>query len=117
MQQDDVRPGADAVRGVDLDAQSRCAHYHGAADIVAIKFMCCGVYYACTDCHAALADHPAQVWPADRWDERAIRCGACASTLTIATYLDGTPACPVCGAGFNPRCRSHHHYYFAVPAE
>ena len=46
-----------AVKGVDLDPETRCRHYHGPTDVVALKFKCCGEYYACKDCHAELADH------------------------------------------------------------
>ena len=53
----DVRSGNE-LRGVNLDPQTRCEHYHGPTDIIAIKMKCCGVYYACKDCHVALADHP-----------------------------------------------------------
>ena len=45
------------VRGVELDAQTRCGHYHGSTDIIAIKMKCCGEYYACKDCHIELAGH------------------------------------------------------------
>src|SRR5712664_59058 len=41
------------VRGVEVDAQTRCVHYRSTVDIVAIKMRCCGVYYACKDCHIA----------------------------------------------------------------
>jgi uncharacterized CHY-type Zn-finger protein len=57
------------VRGVGLDGQTRCTHYHSALDIIAIKMMCCGIYYACKDCHETLADHSIKVWPAEMWDE------------------------------------------------
>ena len=49
------------VLGVDLDAQTRCVRYHSAVDIVAIKMRCCGMYWACKDCHEALAGHAVQV--------------------------------------------------------
>jgi uncharacterized CHY-type Zn-finger protein len=105
------------VRGVDLDPQTRCAHYHGPTDIIAIKMKCCGIYYACKDCHAAQADHPAEVWPASEWDQKAVLCGACGSELTINQYMQSGYQCPDCGAQFNPGCRNHYHYYFAsVPA-
>ena len=65
------------VRGVNLDPQTRCEHYHGPTDIIAIKMKCCGVYYACKDCHNALADHQIEVWPEREWDQPAILCGAC----------------------------------------
>jgi uncharacterized CHY-type Zn-finger protein len=105
------------VHGVGLDDHSRCVHYHGPSDIVAIRFKCCDTYYACKDCHVALADHRIGVWPEAEWDQMAIRCGACGFILTIRAYLDGSSACPGCGAGFNPRCRYHHHFYFAATAQ
>ncbi|HEY6386383.1 MAG TPA: CHY zinc finger protein [Candidatus Acidoferrum sp.] len=43
------------VLGLNLDPQTRCAHYHGPSDIISIKMKCCGIYYACKDCHEALA--------------------------------------------------------------
>ena len=100
------------VRGIDLDAQTRCVHYHAAADVVAIKMKCCGVYYACKDCHIALAGHAIAVWPRSEWEQRAVLCGACGAELTIREYLRCEARCPACGAGFNPGCRAHHHFYF-----
>ncbi|HEY1659524.1 MAG TPA: CHY zinc finger protein [Candidatus Sulfotelmatobacter sp.] len=101
------------VRGVGLDAQTRCAHYHSPADVVAIKMRCCGVYYACKDCHAELAHHPIEVWPESEWEQKAILCGACRSELSIFEYLQSGYRCPICGTDFNPRCQNHHRYYFA----
>jgi uncharacterized CHY-type Zn-finger protein len=106
------RIDADEVKGIGLDDQSRCVHYHQPEDIVAIRFKCCGDLYACKDCHSALADHPVVVWPAREWSQAAIRCGACRTMITIRDYVQGSPACPACGAAFNPRCRNHHHFYF-----
>lgn len=100
------------VRGVELDEETRCAHYHGPRDVISIRFPCCGEYYACHDCHAACADHDAERWSADARDERAVRCGICGSELTIAEYLACEHACPVCGTSFNPGCANHHDYYF-----
>jgi uncharacterized CHY-type Zn-finger protein len=111
----DVRSLND-VRGVNLDPQTRCEHYHGPTDIVAIKMKCCGVYYACKDCHAALAGHKITVWPETEWSQKAILFGACGTELTIHQYLNlnlkTESCCPACQAQFNPRCRHHHHYYF-----
>jgi uncharacterized CHY-type Zn-finger protein len=56
----DIHP---RVKGIDLDPQTCCARYHSTLDIIAIKMKCCGIYYACKDCHDALADHAIQVWP------------------------------------------------------
>jgi uncharacterized CHY-type Zn-finger protein len=75
---------------------------------------CCGEYFACRDCHDALADHPAQVWPRDAFDQPAILCGVCGTQLSIAAYLACENRCPACGAGFNPGCAKHKHLYFAV---
>ena len=102
------------VRGIDLDAETRCAHWRTAPDIIAIRMKCCGVYYACKDCHDALADHPAQVWPRSEWDAPAILCGACSAELSIREYLACGNVCPACGAGFNPGCRNHYHHYFEM---
>ena len=103
---------APRVRGIEIDAQTRCLHYHSAADIVAIKMKGCGVYYACKDCHIALAGHAIAVWPGSEWEQRAILCGACGAELTIRAYLQCESRCPECGAAFNPGCRTHHHFYF-----
>lgn len=104
------------VRGVDLDSQSRCKHYHGPTDVIAIKVKCCGVYYACKDCHSELANHPLEVWQETEWNEKAILCGVCRSELTIHDYLQSGYRCLVCGAEFNPNCRNHYQYYFARQA-
>jgi uncharacterized CHY-type Zn-finger protein len=100
------------VRGLRLDAQTRCAHWHSTLDIIAIKMKCCGIYYACKDCHDALADHPAEVWLHGEWDEAAVLCGACDTELTVQQYLNCGNVCPDCGASFNPGCRNHYHFYF-----
>ena len=108
--------GSLEVRGVDLDRQARCVHYNSAIDIIAIKMKCCGVYYACKDCHEALAGHEIQVWPKNEWVEKAVVCGRCRIELTIADYMANEHRCPVCGAGFNPGCEKHYHFYFDSPA-
>ncbi|MGH7024449.1 MAG: CHY zinc finger protein [Caulobacteraceae bacterium] len=104
------------VRGVDLDRQARCAHYHSVLDIVAIKMRCCDAWYACKDCHEALAGHPIEAWPRDEWAQIAVLCGACGDQMSIEAYLACDNACPVCAAPFNPGCRHHHHYYFKALA-
>jgi uncharacterized CHY-type Zn-finger protein len=100
------------VHGLELDAQTRCAHYRSVLDIVAIKMRCCGAYFACKDCHEALAGHAIAVWPHGEWDEKAVLCGACRMEMTIREYLACESRCPQCGAEFNPGCRNHHHFYF-----
>ena len=101
------------VYGIGLDAETRCAHYRSALDIIAIRMKCCGLYYACKDCHEAMAGHAIEVWPLDEWDRPAVLCGACGSELTIAQYMASGYECPACGAGFNPGCRKHYRFYFA----
>ncbi len=103
------------VHGVDLDSQTRCAHYHSALDVIAIRMKCCGVYYACKDCHDALAGHASQVWSRSEWDQPAVvLCGACGTELSIRQYLDCANQCPNCKAAFNPKCSNHYHFYFAM---
>jgi uncharacterized CHY-type Zn-finger protein len=104
-----IRPD---VRGLHLDPQTRCRHWRSPFDIVALKLRCCGVYYACRDCHDALADHPAVVWPRAEWDRAAVLCGACGTELTVHAYLACEDRCPACAAPFNPGCRLHRHLYF-----
>ena len=107
-------PQRPPVLGVDLDPQTRCAHYHTELDIIAVKLHCCGEYYACKECHDALADHPSAPWPREQHDARAILCGDCGAELTINAYLRCDNRCPACGAAFNPRCSQHHQFYFSV---
>jgi uncharacterized CHY-type Zn-finger protein len=102
------------VRGVRLDSRTRCEHYRGPTDIIAIKMKCCGLYYACKDCHEMLADHPIAVWLESEWTQQAVLCGACGATLTILQYMQSDSRCPACRAQFNSRCRYHYHYYFDV---
>ncbi|SDN52807.1 Uncharacterized protein, contains Zn-finger domain of CHY type [Klenkia soli] len=99
------------VAGRLVDAQSRCEHYATDLDVVAIRFACCEPFYGCHLCHAECADHDAVVWPAEDRSVRAVLCGVCRRTLSIAEYVvaDG---CPHCAASFNPGCRLHQHLYF-----
>ncbi|MGC1452608.1 MAG: CHY zinc finger protein [Candidatus Sulfotelmatobacter sp.] len=108
-------PSLGYVRGVNLDPQTRCEHYHGPTDIIAIRMKCCGVYYACEDCHAAMAEHEITLWPENEWDQESILCDACGATLTILQYMQSEFRCPSCGAQFKTACRNHYHLYFDVP--
>jgi uncharacterized CHY-type Zn-finger protein len=108
-----IHPITPEVAGLHLDAHTRCLHHHKPADIIAIKMKCCGIYYACKDCHIALAGHVIETWPRSEWNQEAILCGACGTRLTIREYLKMQSRCPVCHASFNPACRNHHHFYFA----
>jgi uncharacterized CHY-type Zn-finger protein len=103
------------VQGVALDAETRCAHYHSAVDIIAIKMRCCGTYHACRECHDELADHPSEVWPKAEWDRPAVLCGACGVEMSVRDYLGCENRCPACQSLFNPGCKTHHHLYFERP--
>lgn len=101
------------VHGAVIDDQTRCTHWHGPTDVIAIKFWCCGEFYPCASCHQESAGHPIQRWPATEWNQPAILCGVCGDVLTIDTYFDSTH-CPSCSATFNESCSLHHHLYFEV---
>jgi uncharacterized CHY-type Zn-finger protein len=102
------------VLGVDVDSETRCAHWHSPIDIIGLKFACCETYYPCYECHAAVANHPPQRWPKARFNEPAVLCGACKSELTVVEYLNSSYKCPRCKANFNPGCGLHAHLYFEV---
>ena len=103
-----------AVNGVAVDDQTRCAHYHDASDVIAMRFACCGEWFPCIDCHREVADHPVTVWPLTERDREAVLCGICGLRLTIVEYMGCDSTCPGCGAAFNPACSSHWHYYFEM---
>ncbi|GAD53894.1 hypothetical protein MBEHAL_2654 [Halarchaeum acidiphilum MH1-52-1] len=106
--------GGTDVRGVAIDADTRCAHYDTARDVVAIRAACCDTYFACHACHAAVADHEWRVLPRDAFDDPAVLCGACGATLTVREYADCDDACPDCGHAFNPGCKRHWERYFGA---
>ena len=100
------------VHGIEVDPQTRCAHYNSKLDIIAIKFDCCGHWYPCFECHAAVTDHGSTVWPREKFDEHAVLCGKCGKQLTVQQYLDCGSKCLGCGSQFNPSCAKHYHLYF-----
>src|SRR5215470_430057 len=104
------------VSGLLVDEQTRCEHYNGPLDVIAIKFKCCGKWYPCFECHAERADHVATVWPLEEFRERAVLCGVCGRQLTVEEYLDCGNLCPTCNAPFNPGCARHRHLYFEQSA-
>jgi len=103
--------GATPVQGLLIDDETRCEHYRGPLDVIALRFACCGGWYPCHLCHEATADHDARPWPTDARSTEAVLCGVCGTALSIADYLE-VSACPTCEAGFNPGCRLHHRLYF-----
>ncbi|MFJ4175705.1 CHY zinc finger protein [Microbacterium sp. NPDC089696] len=103
--------GDTLVRGLLVDDRTRCEHYHGPLDVIALRFACCREWYPCHECHTAVADHPASQWSIEERREAAVLCGECGTRLRIDDYLD-IERCPSCRAGFNPGCRLHHRLYF-----
>jgi uncharacterized CHY-type Zn-finger protein len=101
-----------AVKGVEVDSETRCKHYHTERDIIAIKFKCCDIYYPCHLCHEETAGHKAMTWSKEEWDEKAILCGECGKELTINEYMNSESICPNCYVSFNPGCQLHYHLYF-----
>ena len=102
------------VEGISVDAQTRCAHYHGPTDVIAIRFACCGRWFPCFECHAALAGHEAKVWPFERFSEKAVLCGSCGRELSVEEYFTCGNTCPSCSHAFNPGCANHYHLYFEL---
>jgi uncharacterized CHY-type Zn-finger protein len=100
------------VKGIDVDEETRCVHYHSEIDRIAIKFFCCGSYFSCFECHEAVGCGNPKVWPRGRFSEKAVLCGACGHELTIREYLECQSSCPVCASNFNPGCSLHKHLYF-----
>ncbi|WP_135820407.1 CHY zinc finger protein [Halostella litorea] len=103
-----------AVRGVGVGSETRCAHYGGPRDVVAIRFACCDAYYPCFRCHAAVADHDAERVPRAAFDAAGVLCGVCGATLSVRAFVEGDHACPDCGAAFNPGCADHYDRYFEM---
>jgi uncharacterized CHY-type Zn-finger protein len=102
------------VVGTNVDAETRCAHYHSPLDIIAIKFKCCGDWFPCFECHRENTVHPPEVWRIGERDVPAVLCGACGHQLTVNGYFNCDSACPECRSAFNPGCKGHYHLYFEV---
>jgi len=100
------------VRGVAVDEQTRCGHWRGSTDIIALRMKCCGQWFPCYECHAETTDHAAEVWPISERATGAVLCGSCGEVLSINAYLDCDSTCPSCNAAFNPGCALHYHLYF-----
>jgi uncharacterized CHY-type Zn-finger protein len=100
------------VKGISIDEQTRCAHYHSEIDIIAIKFKCCGQWFPCFECHGETTEHKPEVWKVEEYETPAVLCGNCGHQLSIAEYLGCGSVCPVCCHAFNPGCARHYHLYF-----
>jgi uncharacterized CHY-type Zn-finger protein len=101
------------LRGIQVDLDTRCTHYNGSRDRIAIRFACCDVYYPCFQCHRTTTKHEPERWPNARRHEPVVLCGICDRTMSAAAYLQSDHSCPHCGATFNPGCAAHHDRYFA----
>lgn len=102
------------VKGIEIDSQTRCAHWRGERDIIAIKFKCCAKYFSCYDCHLNLENHQPEVWAENEFETKAVLCGNCGHQLSINEYLACNAHCPRCESGFNPGCAKHYHLYFKI---
>ncbi len=102
-----------SLRGIAVDPDTRCAHYDGPQDVIAIRFVCCDVYYPCFKCHRAAANHASDRWPREHRHEPVVLCGDCDETMTAAAYRSADHTCPHCQTGFNPGCAAHWDRYFA----
>ena len=100
------------LRGTAVDAETRCAHWHGPRDVVAMRSALDGAYYPCAQCHREATGRAFGPWPLARRGEPAVLCGVCRATMTPEAYLASGDACPRCGAAFNPGCRAHQGLYF-----
>lgn len=101
------------LRGLRVDSKTRCEHYDGPRDVIALRFPCCEVYYPCFKCHRATTNHKSARWPRERRHEPAVLCGVCGNTMTATAYLRTQHTCPHCRADFNPSCAAHHDRYFS----
>ena len=83
------------VYGQLVDDETRCVHYRGEKDIIALKCAKCLKFYPCYQCHNEAEDHNFEPCLASQFDEHTIFCGHCKQTLSIETYLS-VDACPHC---------------------
>ncbi|WP_369678836.1 hypothetical protein [Planococcus faecalis] len=69
------------VKGVSVDAETRCAHYIQLSIELPSSFFCCQQYFPCFECHQAIGCGNHQVWPKDRFQEKACCAGAVGMNL------------------------------------
>jgi uncharacterized CHY-type Zn-finger protein len=106
------RVGGHDVHGVEVGLETRCAHYAGERDVIALRAPCCDRYYPCFECHRAVTTHDLDLMPTAAFGEPGVLCGACTTVLTVREYLDAGHVCPVCDVAFNPGCAAHYDRYF-----
>lgn len=111
---------AEQIVGKLVDEFSRCVHWHGEKDIIALKFKCCpDVYYPCYSCHNEInsEDHVIEKYDIHNdKDKNLIICGICKTEMTFEQYktTDETNLlkCYNCKSPFNPGCKYHYNLYF-----
>lgn len=108
------------IKGILVDEDSRCKHWHSKLDVIALKFKCCpAVYYSCYSCHEETnpADHVVEKYDlvADK-NKNLVICGICKTEMTFDQYKnleeDGILKCYNCKSHFNPGCKYHYQAYF-----
>jgi uncharacterized CHY-type Zn-finger protein len=95
-----------SVLGIDVDWQNRCEHCTSPLDVVAFRYKCCGLYYACVRCHEILAGHEIVIWDKTDYETLGVLCGICRTEFTIGEYLAGDDRCPNCKTAFNREIKS-----------
>src|SRR5260370_35494239 len=103
------------IIGLDVDYQTRCEHSASALDVLALRFKCCEAYYACVECHDALAGHEVKVWGKLDHDAKILLCGACRTEFTIRTLLRCNDRCPNCNTAVNPEYRARISHVLSPP--
>ncbi|KAL6940858.1 hypothetical protein ACO0QE_004776 [Hanseniaspora vineae] len=115
---------SELIKGLLVDDESRCEHWHSDLDVVALKFKCCpAVYYCCYSCHlevnnidpetGSAPNGQHQIEKFSRSDDtvKLIMCGACKTEMTFTEYTKNMK-CYNCKHDFNPRCKLHYDLYF-----
>ncbi|KAG0656017.1 helper of tim [Monosporozyma unispora] len=102
------------VVGKLVDNESRCEHWHGPTDIIALKFKCCPqMYYPCYQCHIEVTTHPILKYDLLKDPNvKCIFCGHCQTELTFNQYTGNNLHCPNCNHQFNSGCKLHYNLYF-----
>lgn len=101
------------IYGKLVDKETRCVHYHGDKDIIALQCAACLKFYPCYQCHNEEETHLFQPWLKTQFDQQAIFCGHCRTQLSIHCYLQADE-CPQCHHPFNPNCAKHYSLYFQI---
>lgn len=99
------------IKGINVDYQGRCQHWHSAVDIVANLCAKCKCFYACYECHDVMNLHKFEPMSINN-EERAVMCGVCNYQMTVWSYQHSNYQCPNCHHAFNQRCSLHNNTYF-----